>query len=71
MKKYPHIIELLACILNMFVFMFSYSKNFLISLGISIFELYKAIHYVSRSAYSSRFNKYTPSFIFLDKLSLE
>ena len=32
-QKYPHIIELFACILNMFVFVFLCPKNILISLG--------------------------------------
>ena len=32
-QKYSHIIELSACILNMFVLMFLCSINFLISLG--------------------------------------
>ena len=33
MQKYPHIIELSACILNMFVLMVLCSVNLLISLG--------------------------------------
>ena len=33
MQKYPHIIELFPCILNMFVFMFLCAVNFSISLG--------------------------------------
>ena len=32
-QKYPHIIELSACILNMFVFAFLCPINLLISLG--------------------------------------
>ena len=32
-RKYPHIIELFACILNIFAFMFLCPIDFLISLG--------------------------------------
>ena len=53
-QKYPHIIELSACILNMFVFVFLCPINLLISLGTcstpklsksitSLFFTYKAI----------------------------
>ena len=81
-QKCPNIIELSACILNMFVFVFFCPINFLISLGtcstpklskeiISLFLTYKAIQYVSTSAYSSRFITYAPFFIVLGKLSLE
>ena len=54
MQKYPHIIELPACIVSMFVLMLLYLINFLIFLGtcstpkewkkvISLFFTYKAI----------------------------
>ena len=33
MQRYPHIIELFACILNMFAFMLLFPINLLISLG--------------------------------------
>ena len=33
-QKYPHIIELFACILKMFAFMFLLPINFLVSSGI-------------------------------------
>ena len=57
-QKHPHIIELSACILNMFVFVFLCPINFLISLGTcstpklskqitSLFLTYKAIQCVS------------------------
>ena len=81
-QKYPHIIELSACILNMFGLMLLCLINILISLGkcstpklskktTSLFFTYKAIQYVPASAYSSRFIIYAPFFIFLGKLSLE
>ena len=81
-QKYLHIIELSVCILNMFVLMFLYLINLLISLGtcstpkeskkaISLLFTYKAIQYVPTTAYSSRFITYAPFFIVLGKLSLE
>ena len=64
-QKYPHIIELPACILNMFVLMLlcSILGCIIISLGIcsrpkeskyvtSLFFTYKAIQCVPTSAYS-------------------
>ena len=73
MQKYPHIIGLSACILNMFVFMFLYPINLLVSLGaysipklskqlISLIFTYKAIHCVPTSAYSSKFVTYASPF---------
>ena len=81
-QKYSHIIELSACILNMFVFVFLCPINLLISLGTcstpklsklatSLSFTYKAIQCVLTSAYSSRFITYAPFFIVLGKLSLE
>ena len=81
-QKYPHIIELSACILNMFVFVFVCPINLLISLGTcstpklskqttSLFFTYKAIQCVPTSAYSSRFITYALFFIVLSKLSVE
>ena len=66
----------------MFVFKFLFPIFFLISLAMSStpklsklialsFETYKAIQWVPIFAYSSRFITYGPSFMFLDKLSLE
>ena len=73
MQKYPHTIELFACILNIFVFMFLFPIKVLISLGrfstpklckyiISTFFTYKAIKFIPKSVYSSRFAIYVPSF---------
>ena len=81
-QRYPHIIELSACILNMFVLMFLYPINLLISLGIwstsklskyvtSLFFTHKAIQCGPTSVYSSRFITYVPFFIVLGKLSLK
>ena len=74
-QKYPHIIELSACILNMFVFMFSCPVNILTSFGIysalklskeitSLFDTYKVIQCVPTSEYSSRFITYVSLFYF-------
>ena len=75
MKKNPHIIELSAFILNMFVFMFLFLINFLTSLGMystsKKSNTYKATQCVPTSAYSSRFTTYAPFFIVLGRLSLE
>ena len=81
MQKYPHIIELSACILNMFVMMFLFPINLLISLGMcylpklskyinSLFFTYKGIQCVSTYAYSPRFTTHVRFFIVLGKLSL-
>ena len=80
-QKYPHSIELPACILNMFVLMFLCLMKCIISLGTyctpkeskkitSLFFTYKAIQCVPTSAYSLRFITYAPFFIVLGKLSL-
>ena len=82
MQKYPHVLELSACFLNMVVFVFLCPINLLISLGTcstpklskyitSLFFTYKAIQYVPTFAYSSRFITYAPFFIVLGKLSIE
>ena len=81
-QKYPLIIELPACILNMFVLMFLCLIDLLISLGtcstqkeskqvILLFFTYKAIQCVPTSAYSSRLITYAPFLIVLGKLSLD
>ena len=81
-QNYPRIIELSACILNIFVFVFLCPINLLISLGTSstlklskyitsLFFTYKAIQCVPASAYSSRFITYAPFSIILGKLFLE
>ena len=81
-QKYPHIIKLSACILNMFVLMHLCPMNLLNSLGTSskpklskqitsLFFTYKAIQFVPTSAYSSRCIINALFFIVLDKLSLE
>ena len=75
MQMYPHIIELSACILNMFVFEFLCPINLLVSLGTcstpklskqitSLSFTYKTIQCVLTSACSSRFITYAPFFIF-------
>ena len=70
--RYPQIMELSACILNMFFFVFLCAINLLISLGMaSLFFTYKAIQCVPPSAYSSRIITYATFFIVLGKLSLE
>ena len=62
-QKYPQIIELLACIINMFAFVFLCPINLLISLGTcgtpkiskqitSLFFTHKAIQCEHTSAYS-------------------
>ena len=82
MQKYPHVIELSACIPNMFVLMFLCSINLLISLGtcstpkeskqvISLLFTSKAIQCVLTSSYSSRFITYAPFCIVLSKLFLK
>ena len=69
MQKNPHIIQLFACILYMFVFMFLFPIKCPISLGIcstpklskyviSLFNAYKAIQWVPESVYLSRFITY-------------
>ena len=82
MQKYPHIIELFARILNMFAFCVCMSNNFFNFFrnmfnpktvkknNLKIFTC-KAIQCVPTPGYSPRFIIYSPSFIFLDKLSLE
>ena len=68
MQKYPHIIELVDCILNMFVFIFLWPIKFSSSTPqlskqiISILLQYKGIQCVPTSA---------DSFIPLGKLSVE
>ena len=82
MQKYPHIIELFDCTGKMLTFMLLFPINSLISSEkcstakllkqtISLLLQNKAIQCGPTSAYSSRFNAYAPSFIFLGKLSLE
>ena len=63
-QKYAHIIELSACTVNMFVFVFFWPRT-------SLSFAYKAIQCVPKSAYSSRLITYAPFFIVLGKLSLE
>ena len=73
-QKYLHIIELSACIINMFLLMFLSSINLLISLGIcstpklskqstSLSFTYKAIQCVPLSKYSSKLTIHAVSFL--------
>ena len=76
-QKCPHIIELSACILNMFVLMFFLSNEMHMNMvnpkrvKINNFIiLYIATQCVPTSAYSSMFIIYASHFIALGKLSL-
>ena len=81
-QKQSHIVELSACILNIFgfcVFMsnkpFDFFRNMFntktVKVNNFIIFTHKAIQYVPTSAYSSRFITHAPFFIVLGKLSLE
>ena len=74
MKKYPHIIELLACTVKIFGLMFLCPTSSLISLGTYVAPKLskKNYHFFCKTKQSNVFQYLqVPSFILLGKLSLE
>ena len=80
-QNYQHIVESYACTLQIFIIMFLFPANFLVSFGVCptlklskyvtlLSFIYKAIQWVPIDSYSLRFIIYVPPFI-LGKLFLE